>query len=437
MATGGANGEYHDAAGSEPASAGGLAPPEIRMPAAWTLAALVAGLTLGFVLAERGGGDAVLAVLGPVGTLWLRALQVTIVPLVAALLVNGILQMVKAAGAGRMAALTLGTFAVVLFAGAVLSAVAMPALLSAFPVPGEAAQALARQMAGAEPGPVPSLGDLIGSLVPVNIVAAAAETAILPLVVFFAVFAMALTRLAAVQQDIIAGFFAALGNAMLVMIGWVLKLAPVGVFALGTALGATSGADAIGLLAHYVALVVAVGGAIFLAAYAVAVVGARVSLPAFARAILPAQAVALSTQSSLASLPAMLSATRQLGVREEASDFVLPMAVAIFRATSPAMNLAVAIYVAALFDVPLSPPVIAAGLAVSMLTTLGSVSLPGAISFVASIGPIALTMGVPIEPLALLVAVEVVPDLMRTLANVTMDVAVAATVGRRSRPAER
>ena len=146
--------------------------------------------------------------------------------------------------------------------------------------------------------------------------------------------------------------------------------------------------------------------------------------------MLPSQAVAISTQSSLASLPAMLAACRTLGVRETTAEFVLPLAVALFRATSPAMNLAVAIYVAHLAGVELTPRRIAAGVAVALLTTIGSVSLPGTISFVTSIGPIALAMGVPIEPLALLVAVEMLPDIMRTVGNVTMDVAVTATVDR-------
>jgi Na+/H+-dicarboxylate symporter len=126
----------------------------------------------------------------------------------------------------------------------------------------------------------------------------------------------------------------------------------------------------------------------------------------------------------------MLQSCRLLGVRETTADFVLPLAVALFRATGPAMNLGVAIYVAKLAGVPLPPQAIAAGVAVALLTTIGSVSLPGAISFVTAIGPIAIAMGVPVEPLALLVAVEMLPDVMRTLGNVTMDVAVTATVDR-------
>ena len=110
----------------------------------------------------------------------------------------------------------------------------------------------------------------------------------------------------------------------------------------------------------------------------------------------------------------------------------MPLAVALFRATGPAMNLAVAIYVARLAGIELTPIMLATGVLVALATTVGSVSLPGAISFVTAIGPIAISMGVPVGPLALLVAVEVLPDIMRTVGNVTMDVAVAATVDERT-----
>ena len=115
-------------------------------------------------------------------------------------------------------------------------------------------------------------------------------------------------------------------------------------------------------------------------------------------------------------------------MREATADFVLPLAVAIFRATSPAMNLAVAIYAAHLTGTPLTPVALAAGIVVAFLVSLSSVSLPGTISFVISVGPIAMAMGVPVAPLGLLVAVEILPDLMRTLGNVTMDVAVTTAV---------
>ena len=109
---------------------------------------------------------------------------------------------------------------------------------------------------------------------------------------------------------------------------------------------------------------------------------------------------------------------------------MLPLAVAIFRVTGPAMNLAVVIYVAHLFGITLGPAQLAAGIAAAAITTLGAVSLPGQVSFVTSIAPICLAMGIPIEPLAILVAVEVMPDIMRTIGNVVMDVAVTGAVAK-------
>lgn len=400
----------------------------LKLPAGWTFAALAAGLVLGWLLAGSTAIEPVLAVTGPVGTLWLRALQMTIIPLVAALLVTGIAKMIATARAGSMARRTLGFIFGILASGGLLAILATPALLAAFPIPLAAGAVL--QVGSAEAQAVPGIGDFLASLVAPNIFAAAVETAMLPLIVFFVALAVAITRLEAHQRNVLLGFFEALANAMLTIIGWVLWLAPAGVFALAIGVAARSGGAAIAALGHYILVVSSLGFVILIAAYGVAMIFARLSLPAFARAVLPAQAVALSTQSSLASLPAMLAACNRLNVRETSADFVLPLAVAIFRATSPAMNLAVAIYVAHLAGVELTVPVLAAGLAVSLVTTIGSVSLPGTVSFVTSIAPIALAMGVPIEPLALLVAVEMLPDIMRTVANVTMDVAVAGTVDR-------
>lgn len=160
--------------------------------------------------------------------------------------------------------------------------------------------------------------------------------------------------------------------------------------------------------------------------------GGRFRLLDFARAVAPSQAVAISTQSSLASLPAMLRSAEALEVPVAASGVILPLAVAVFRVTGPAMNLAVVLYVAHWLGIEPGPAQIAAGVAAAALTTLGAVSLPGQISFVTSIAPIGLAMGIPVEPLMLLIAVETLPDIIRTLGNVTMDVAATATVARKS-----
>jgi Na+/H+-dicarboxylate symporter len=96
------------------------------------------------------------------------------------------------------------------------------------------------------------------------------------------------------------------------------------------------------------------------------------------------------------------------------------------------MNLAVVLYIAHWFGMHLNPMQIAAGIAVAATTSLGAVSLPGSVSYISSIAPICLAMGVPIEPLVLFVAVETLPDLVRTVGNVAMDTAAAALLARRS-----
>lgn len=407
-------------------NSGGLV--AIRLPVWWTFGGLIGGLLFGMLLAGSSLEETVLLVAKPVGSLWLRALQMTIIPLVAALLVMGIAQMVQAARAGAVATRMIGWVATMLVLSGIISAIFMPMLLQAFPIPDAASAMLPVSDSGQTE--LPDIGDFFASLIAPNVIAAAAETAMLPLTIFFALFAVAVARLPAEQRETLLTFFRALGNAMLTIIGWVLWLAPVGVFALAVGVAAKAGGGAFTTLIHYILTVSAMGAIVLLVAYVLGIVVGRIGPVRFAREMLPAQAVAISTQSSLASLPAMLASARRLKLREETADFVLPLAVAIFRATSPAMNMAVAIYVATLAGIELTPLVLAAGIGVALIISVGSVSLPGSISFVISIGPIALAMGVPVEPLALLVAVEMLPDIMRTLANVTMNVAVTAATDR-------
>lgn len=399
------------------------------------LAALVVGLLLGIALARWAPDAGAFALLFTkrIGGAWLHGLQMVIVPLVVALLVIGIAASAEAARAGKIAARALVAFVVILWATTLLSAFLTPVLLKLFPLRAEWGDALRASLSGAKAtGQIPSLGDFFDKIVPTNIVDAAASDSFLPLTVFAMVFAFAITRLEPVRRKTLIDFFQAIADAMIVVIGWVLVLAPLGVFCLAFGLGMETGAAAFGALAHYIAIVSTLGILVLLSAYPIAAIGARVGVGRFARAVLPSQVVAVSTSSSLASLPAMLRSSEALGAPASISGVVLPIAVAVFRATSPAMNLAVALYVAHLTGTPIGPGQLAAGIATAAITTMGSVSLPGTISFFASVAPVAVAMGVPIEALGLLVAVETVPDLFRTVGNVTMDVAVTGTISARS-----
>jgi proton glutamate symport protein len=399
------------------------------------LIALALGLLLGIAATSLSPGLANSAanIADPVGNLWLNGLRMTIVPLVVALLVTGIAQTAEAARAGLVASRSLMWITGVMATSAVMGAILTPFFLSIVPMPAESADALKAALGSASKvETVPPFGDFLRALVPTNPIAAAANDAILPLMIFTTIFAFACTKLPLERRNVLTDFFAALADAMIVVIEWVLKLAPVGVFALAFVVGARAGTGAFGALLHYIATVSAVGIVISLLAYPLAVFGARLPLGIFTRAIAPAQALAVSTQSSLACLPLMLKKAEQLGVPESSAGITLPMAVALMRATGPAMNLAVALYVANWFGVELGPAQYGVAILAAMLTSMGAVSLPGTVSFVTSCAPICIAIGAPVEPLAILIAVETMPDIFRTLGNVMHDVAVTATVSRQT-----
>ena len=412
--------------------------------ATWlVLGALLVGLLLGALSNQMGTiREPLINIASTVGGLWLDALKMTVIPLIISLLVVGVASGADQARAGRIAARSVTCFVIVCTASAALGALMMPMLLETFPLPASAAEALRAGLASvdsaAAAASVPTVQDWLRSLIPTNPIAAAAEDKVLALVVFTSIFAFAVTRIDAEGRQAVGRFFKGIQDAMLVVVGWVLALAPIGVLGLAFAVGAGAGGAAFGALIHYVVLVSVVGIAVTLIACGVAVTFAGWKLGEFSRAMIGPQAVAISTQSSLASLPAMLEAARQLRVPQRNADVSLPLAVALFRATGPAMNVSVAIYVAYLMGVELHAGNLIAGFAVAAIASYWAVSLPGSLTFITSIAPIALAMGVPIEPLALLIAVEVLPDLTRTLGNVTWDVTATgvASRGERDEPVE-
>lgn len=403
------------------------------------IGALLTGILLGALAGQLAPDTANMSVgyVEPIGALWLAGLQMTVIPLLVALLITGINAASTAAKAGQLATRAVVTFVALLAVSGTLGALLMPLILGAFPTP-ESAVAAFRTAAGgaASETAVPTFAEFVATLLPSNVISAAAEGQILKIVAFTTIFAFAISRLSDEARAPLIIFFRALGEAMLVVINWVLALAPIGVFALGYAVAVKTGLAALGGLAHYVVAVSSIGIILLLLAYGFAATFARLNFATFARAVIPPQAVAISTQSSLASLPAMLKASEAVGVPAYRADVILPIAVALFRFTGPAMNIAVAIYVGHIFGLELSPATLAVGIGVATMTSLASVSLPGSISFITSVSPIAVAMGVPVAPLAILVAVEQIPDIFRTLGNVTMDVAVTAAIDK-SVPSER
>lgn len=395
------------------------------------LAALVLGLAAGAAIQSGGGGAwrEVTDVVQSVGALWLNALRMTVVPLVFALLVTGIASVADAAATGRLALRAVLLFTALIFGAAVYATVAVQGLLALWPVDPDSARAF---IAGAAPTDAaaikpPTLGEWLASLAPANPIHAAAEDQILPLVVFACFFGFAATRLRDDLRKPLVTIFRAIEETMIVIVRWVLVAAPVGVFALSLGVGARAGFGAAGVLVHYVAVVSLVTIGITVVAYILAATWGREPLLRFARISAPAGVVAFSTQSSLATLPAMLEIAREgLGVPARVTDLVLPLAVAVFRFTSPVANLAVAYFIAHLYGFHPSLLQMIGAIFASYAASVGAVGLPGQVSFFISMAPICVALGVPLDLLGILLAVEVVPDIFRTVGNVMGD--LAATV---------
>lgn len=420
---------------SDKADAAAPAKKSAGFRAYWALAALVIGLTAGALSGgiEPGARSAIIAVASFIGTLWLNALKMTVIPLVVALLVVGIAKSAEAAHAGRVAGRSVLWIVIICTASAVFGALMILLLTHLFPLGRATATELQGALAGIEsktPGSLPGIAEFFKGVIPDNVVSAAANGDILPLTVFSVLFALAVGFIAEARRKVLVNVFEAIADALLVIIEWVLWIAPLGVLALALVVGSAAGGAAFAGLGHYIVLVSAVGVLVTLAGYPLAIIVGRQRPMAFVRAMIPPQAVAISTRSSLASLPAMLASARTLGIREQVADVALPIAVALFRATGPAMNVAVPFYIAHWLGIQPTIAQMIAATAVGAVMSYGAVSLPGEITYISSIAPIALALGVPIAPLALLVAVEMVPDIFRTVGNVTMDVALAAVVDR-------
>ena len=404
--------------------------------------ALAAGLAAGATIAATGqvGLARAVSILQPVGTLWVNALRMTVLPHVFAVLLPVVATAVSAPSAGRLAARTMLLFAVFLLASVAATAIVVPAIFAAWPIPESAAAALragALSLHQALP-PVAPVKEWLTGLIPVNPVEAAAEGAVLPLIVFALFFAFALAHIAPESRDRLTGFFQAIADAMVVIVKWILWAAPLGVFALALGVGFHGGLNAAGALLYYVVLLSVLCLLATGAMYPIAAAGKALTFRQFARGAAPAQVVAASTQSSLATLPAMIDAAQEsFRLPTGIVGLVLPLAVSLFRVSTAVANLAAAIFVAALYGVALSPVQLATGALVSFATSIGSVGVSSQVSYFFGVMPICLAMGLPVEVLALLLAVEVLPDIFRTICNVTADLAVTVLLGRERRAVAR
>jgi proton glutamate symport protein len=393
------------------------------------LIALVAGLSVGVFISWNQGDWLLTGVswVEPIGTLWVNGIRMTVIPLVVSLLVTG-LASTSAGRAARIGGRTLAVFVALVTFSALVAAILAPPLLSLASFDANAFAAL-RENTSATQMELPPFRDWIVGLIPSNPVRAAADGTMLPLVVFSVIFAMAITRLEARHKQTLVDFFEAITRTMIVVIEWILMVAPVGVFCLVVPLAARTGADLVGAMGVFLLIACGLVLLVLVALYPVAVLIGRIPLGQFARAMVSPQTIGFSTRSSLASLPAQLDAANDdLKLPERVTAIVLPVAVALLKYASPTARITGTFFIARLYGIELGVVEIAAITGAVAALSFYSPGLPS--SGLLIMAPIYIAFNLPMEGIGLLIALDVVVDMFITAANVTANVTVAVLIAR-------
>ena len=375
----------------------------------------------------------------PVGVLFTNAIRMTVIPLVVASLIAGVASMRDAKAVGRLGGRAMAFFLLFVTVATLFGAATAYPLFGFLTVDPTVAESLRAGAAGAGRAAaegasrLPSAGQWVIDLVPVNVFKAASDGAILPLIVFALGFGLALTSVTAERRDTVIRFVQGLADAMLGLVRWVLTFTPIGVFALSLPLGARMGASAAGALAYYIVLLSLISAAFIALLYPVAMLWGRVGFGRFVRAAAPGQAVAFTSRSSLAALPACLEGMRgELGLRDEIGSFFLPFAASMFRVGGAIAQIVSVIFLARLFGVALTPAQLAT---VTLIVIPTSFTIPGIpAGAIVTMTPVLAAVGLPVEGIGILIGVDTISDMFRTMANVTGWMTVGTILGRTDAP---
>ncbi len=406
------------------------------------LIALVTGLAAGVAISSSGSA-ALLAIpvyLEPIGTIWVNALRMTVIPLVVSSILIGVGSLPDSRGIGRIGGRAVMLFFVTLAAAAAFALIVGPLVLAPLRIDPASADMLRAQAEGASGQATQSAQKIAGfgqwlvDLVPTNPVRAAADGAMLPLIMFTLLLGIAMTRIADQSRALLMRLAQGVNAASMVLVGWVLVAAPLGVFALSAPLATRLGVAAAGAVVYYIVSASAMNAIFTALMYVAAWSLGKAKVRTFARAAAPAQAVAFSARSSVVALPALLrGADAELHLPLPIRSFFLPLASAVFRAGSAVMLPFAVLFIAKLYNVDLSgPQLVTVGLT-TILTTFSVPGIPGG-SIIVMV-PVLLAVGLPVGAVGVLLGVDTIPDMFRTTTHVTADMA-AATILARFEPAE-
>ena len=371
-----------------------------------------------------------------IGTLFLNALKMLIVPLIVSSIIVGIAGIGSSSALGRLGGKTLfyymTTSLIAILIGLVMVNIIAPGVID-----GEPAKDLIGLTGNVDEikGKVEGKGagdvvDVFLRMVPTNIAAAAVNGQMLGLIFFSLLFGFFLTKIQEAYAESLYNFWQGVYEVMMLITEWVMKFAPIGVFALVAKVVATTGLDAFKPLAlFFVTVVLALATHFFVVMPVLLRVVGRVNPWRHYRAMLPALLTAFSTSSSSATLPMTIECVeKNAGVSNKTSSFVLPLGATINMDGTALYECVAAIFIAQAYGIELSFATQFTIVMVALLTSIGVAGIPSA-SLVA-ISIILAAIGLPIEAIGLILAVDRVLDMCRTTVNVFSDSCGAVVIAR-------
>jgi len=377
---------------------------------------LAAGLALG--LAASITGSPILIGIAqsvePLGDAFVNLLKMVVLPLIASVIFVGVSSLGDLRRLGRMGVITMVFLATAAILGVLTGMGVMKLLL---PWASEAAiQTISPTALEASTSLRPI--DFLLDLIPSNPFEAAAQGALLPLIVFTVLVAAAAGALPRHERDLLYNLAQAVAAALIKLVHWILWLAPIGVFALAAPVTAQAGWAVLQSLIMFV-LAVLLGLAMYIALVYLTTVRflAKRSVGSFLRACLTPQAIAAAATSSPATVPAMLEAAGELQVSPPVAGFVIPLGAGIARGGSAVFQGAGIVFLAWLYGVPLAAAGIGGAVLATFIVSFAVASVPG--GSVLSMAPAIDTVGIPLDGLAVLLSVDRIPDMARTATNVT------------------
>lgn len=360
----------------------------------------------------------------------------TVFPLVISMLIASIGSIASSRAIGRAGGRAIAITIVLLTVAAVGSAVVAVPVLSRVQMDRTVAQTLQPgpgSAGAARGGPAADsrIAQWFIDLVPSNVIRAMNDDAMLPVIVFAVLFALALGRVRDDRRTAVLLVVDGIAETMQRLVAGILEVAPIGVFALAAPLAARLGYAMAGAVAVYIVLVVSLTvAAALVLLYPLGIVAGRMTPAAFASFCAPAQAVAFSSRSSLASLPAMLESVERVGAPPVVAGFIVPLAASVFRFGAAIAQTVGVLFLARLYGITLGAPQLASIVVAVVFATFAVPGIPGG-SILAMV-PVLRAADVPLDGIGILLAVDTIPDMFRTTANVTGSMALAAALSRKS-----